>query len=201
MFSRRPLAIVAVLAALLPSAHAAEPTCKVVDLMPEFWAVVGGSRDQSPEQQIEAFRTTLVDQHPGLFGKSGLGFDSVAQLDSAILKSLADARRDEGSMQVMVSLVEAKLPSFLRAFRAVFPDLRCDFSIYITPSLDRLDGAEPIHLLGSPCGTALSLDAKTLKRLRDSGFAKPEPTGEERQAEDIEFAELLEFLLAQGVSA
>jgi SAM-dependent methyltransferase len=64
---------------------------------------------------------------------------------------------------------------------------------------NRLDGAEPIHLLGSPCGTALSLDAEMLKRLRDNGFVKPE-TGEDAQPAEIEFAQLLDFLLAQGAS-
>lgn len=64
----------------------------------------------------------------------------------------------------------------------------------------RLGGAEPIHLLGTACGTALSLDAETLKRLRDKGFVRPEPSGQEGQPADID-AELLDFLLAQGASA
>lgn len=137
----RPLAIVAVLATFLQSAHAAEPTCKVVDLMPEFWHVVSATRDRPPEQQVEAFRTALVDQHASLFGETGLGFDSAAQLDSAILQSLAAARGDEVSMRAMVDLLETRFPSYLRTFRAAFPDFRCDYTVYITPSLNRLDGA------------------------------------------------------------
>ena len=139
LFSR--LAIYAAAAVLLPPALAAEPTCTVVDLMPQFWKVVGASRAQSPEQQIETFRATLVDRHPGLFGKTGLGFDSTEQLEAAILKSLADTRRDEASMRAVVDLLKTGLASHLQTFQAVFPDFRCDFVVYITPSLNQLDGA------------------------------------------------------------
>ena len=139
LFSR--LAIYAAAAVLLPPALAAEPTCTVVDLMPQFWKVVGASRDQSPEQQIETFRATLVDRHPGLFGKTGLGFDSTEQLEAAILKSLADTLRDEASMRAVVDLLKTGLASHLQTFQAVFPDFRCDFVVYITPSLNQLDGA------------------------------------------------------------
>lgn len=141
LFSRRPLTIVVVLATFLQPAPAAEPTCKVIDLMPEFWSVVRATRDQSPEQQVKAFRAALVDPHASVFGRTGLGFDSAAHLDSAILKSLADARRDEGSMRVMINFLETRFPSYLHAFREAFPDFRCDFTVYVTPSLNRLDGA------------------------------------------------------------
>jgi hypothetical protein len=130
----------AVLVAFLQSAHAAT-SCKVVDLMPEFWRVLDASSHQSPEQQVRAFRAALVYQHPDLFGAGGLGFESAAQLDQAIPPSLARARANRNSIRAMHDLLEKRLPSYLLAFKQKFPDFRCDFPIYLVPSLYQLDGA------------------------------------------------------------
>lgn len=122
-------------------AYATDLTCKVIDLMPEFWRVVDMGLQQSPEQQVQTFRAVLVAKHPDLFGANGLGFNSASELDAAIVRSLAVAHRNEKSIRAMSDLLESQLPSYLATFKRAFPDFRCDFPIYIVSSLNQMDGA------------------------------------------------------------
>ena len=68
--------------------------------------------------------------------------------------------------------------------------------------LDRLDGPEPIHVLALPCGTAISLDAATLRRLQNGDDAAPNTRdSKEGSSEKDELADLRLFLRSQGALA
>jgi hypothetical protein len=88
-----------VLLALVRCASAAEPNCRVVNLMPEYWRVVDSSNGQTPEQKVQEFRKALVAAHEDLYGKGGLGFESAKSLDAAIVQALADSRRHESEIK------------------------------------------------------------------------------------------------------
>ena len=109
--------------------------------MPKFWSLVEDSSHGSPAQQVQGFRDVFIVKDTNLFGESGLGFRSEAGLDAAILRSLAHARTHASTIRSAEELLESMLPSELNRFKTAFPDFRCDFPIYIMPSLGQLDGA------------------------------------------------------------
>lgn len=112
------------------------------------------SSQESPAQQVQAFRELFEVKDTDLFGESGLGFKSNGALEAAILRSLAEARTHPSDIRSTEDLLERTLPSHLNRFKAEFPDFRCDFPIYIMPSLGQLDGAgrvvdhRPVLLFG-----------------------------------------------------
>jgi hypothetical protein len=112
--------------------------------MPKFWSLVEHSSYGSPAQQVQAFREVFIVQDTNLFGERGLGFRSDAGLDAAILRSTADARTHPSTIRSAEELLENMLPSELKRFKTAFPDFRCDFPIYIMPSLGQLDGARRV---------------------------------------------------------
>jgi hypothetical protein len=66
-----------VLFLVLQNVCAAESNCKIINLMADYWHVVAASHGQGQERQVQKFRKALVAQHEDLYGKRGLGFDSV----------------------------------------------------------------------------------------------------------------------------
>ena len=115
----------------------ASAECRIKDLMSEYWAVVDAPRDQA----VPSFRRRLVDANGDLYGAGGVGFKSPEALDAAIVRSLDHAARERDNMMRMSDILRAELPGRLKHFRAAFPDFRCDFTIFLLPSLGRLDGA------------------------------------------------------------
>ena len=122
-------------------AHAAADGCEVIDLMPKFWRVVEATRHQGVARQVAEFRRVLAVDQTDLYSESGLGFKSGEDLDRAILKALARAQEDRGAVKPMERLIKRGLPSYISTFRKTFPDFKCDFAIYLMPSLGQLDGA------------------------------------------------------------
>jgi hypothetical protein len=130
----------AMLAILCPVRSVAAK-CTVVDLMPRYWRLVSESRNQSPQEQVVSFRRDLDLAHTDLYSKRGLGFETKEQLNDAILKALGDTRQNTQSGMLMSKTVSSNLPREVARFEKMFPDFRCDFTIYLVPSLDNLDGA------------------------------------------------------------
>lgn len=115
--------------------------CRVVDLMPRYWDAVSESGNQTAQEQIASFRQALDVAHTDLYSKTGLGFESEALLDNAILKALSSARKNMQSGQRMSQTLRTTLPQEIAHFQTEFPDFKCDFAIYLVPSLGSLDGA------------------------------------------------------------
>jgi hypothetical protein len=76
-----------------------------------------------------------------LFGVDALGFGSDEQLNKAILRSIKTAQTQRSSFTEKEHAFRKQLPSLVERFRAALPEFRRDFTIYLLPSLDRLDGA------------------------------------------------------------
>jgi len=134
------LTLVFLFSLLIPACARAE-SCKIVDLMPAFWPVVESSRTEPPEQQPISFRHALNLEHTDLYSSIGMGFQSPIQLDAAIVSGLAVARKHDVAIHAMAAKLHEELPAHLAAFQRTFPDFRCNFTIYLAPSLGMMDGA------------------------------------------------------------
>lgn len=145
-------AVAALLVAMASPARA--QTCPLVNLMPAYWQVVEESVGLKSAEQIERFREKLVIPNDDLYGENGVGFASSQALDQAILQSLARSRRDHASALAKETYLQQHLPELVQEFQRRFPDFRCDFPIYLLPSLGQMDGAgrkvngRPAMLLG-----------------------------------------------------
>lgn len=133
--SRATLALLFTLC--LAHGASAVPQCTFKDLMPDYWRVLDAPKDQA----VQTFRRLLVDPNGDLYGAPGLGFSSKDRLDAAIAKSIDRAANERDKIVHMSELLRAALPERLQHFRATFADFRCDFTIYLLPSLGTLDGA------------------------------------------------------------
>jgi len=124
-----------------PRPGIAESSCRTVDLMPQFFAVLDRSDHEDGQQKINDFRRSLVRPFGDLYGDSGVGFPSAPELDQAILKALANAREQKVSLIKAHFLLRQKLNEQIGEFTKDFPDFSCNFPIYLLPALGKLDGA------------------------------------------------------------
>jgi hypothetical protein len=137
-----------------PRPAIAEPSCRVIDLMPQFFSVLDRSSHEDGQQKINDFRRSLVRPFGDLYGDSGVGFPSAPELDQAILKALANAREQGASLIKAHFLLRQKLDEQIGEITRDFPDFSCNFPIYLLPALGKLDGAgrvingKPALLLG-----------------------------------------------------
>ncbi|HMA48513.1 MAG TPA: hypothetical protein VKP60_02105 [Magnetospirillaceae bacterium] len=115
--------------------------CPIIDLMPAYWQLVESTQSASDEEKIARFRAALVTPNGSLYGADGLGFTDAAKLDKAILRSFAHADHDRPAIERMGRFIQGRMPLMVREFRRSFPDFRCDFPIYLLPSLGQMDGA------------------------------------------------------------
>lgn len=109
--------------------------------MPAYWRLLDSHRAMPPARFVERFRSELIAPHPSLFGPEGLGFTSKAQLDQAILAAAATTIEQRSKTEAKSKYLEQRLPELIRRFQTALPDFRCDFPIYLLPSLGKLDGA------------------------------------------------------------
>lgn len=137
------------LALFLGVSSAQAETCPIINLMPAYWHIVDDAGDQTAQ-----FGTTLVTPNGDLYGTTGVGFETDTALDNAIAKSLDHARQSRATIEATESSLQRQLPQLITQFQRSFPDFRCDFPIYLLPSLGQLDGAgrqvkgRPALLLG-----------------------------------------------------
>lgn len=127
---------------LLVGRLGAQPvSCRVVNLMPQFWKVASATSSRPPGEQVERFRAELVQPSGDLYAATGFGFASDVELDAAIPAAIADAHSHSVAMRSMTDEIVSRLPAVVAEFQSTFPDFRCDFPVYLAPSLSKLDGA------------------------------------------------------------
>ncbi|HEY0309490.1 MAG TPA: hypothetical protein VGB94_15105 [Acidobacteriaceae bacterium] len=138
----RPLLLIPAIffATHLPACAQAK-SCKVVDLMPAYWSAVESSKTETPAQKVLTFRHALNLDHTDLYSATGIGFASTTDLDLAILTSMASVQRHDAAIHGIATRLRDELPAHMAAFQRTFPDFRCNFTIYLAPSLGKLDGA------------------------------------------------------------
>ncbi len=135
--------------AILVALPAHAETCPVINLMPAYWHILDDGGDQTAQ-----FRAALVSPDGDLYGATGVGFETGTALDKAIVKSFDRARQARATIEATEASLQRQLPRLIAQFQQSFPDFRCDFPIYLLPTLGQLDGAgrqvkgHPALLLG-----------------------------------------------------
>jgi uncharacterized protein YjaZ len=134
-------ALLALALAFTPAqASAAAPACPVVDVIAPLAAVALATAGESDAQQLAAYRQALIDAHPGLYTQQVLGLRPGPIMDRMILASLA-AARSAHDRNALIARVRSQIAATSRGFARVFPDFRCNFTVYLADSLGQLDGA------------------------------------------------------------
>jgi uncharacterized protein YjaZ len=102
--------------------------------MPTFWASLEGPTGPS------RLRVTLIDAHPELYNSNvvdlseGVGWQRTVARE----QNYVTGHREQ-VMAVTASLSE-HVSQYMRDFQRMFPAFRCDFTVYIAPSFDHMDG-------------------------------------------------------------
>ncbi|MFL6300693.1 MAG: hypothetical protein ACJ71N_08825 [Terriglobales bacterium] len=164
----RPAVLILAFLAVAAAESAADAGCKIVDLTERYSQVAKQSGRLDPKHQVELFRRQLVLEHPDLYGENGLGFKSRSDLDAAIVRALGAPPSTTAKIQKTARAVERSLPEYVRVFEKTFPDFRCDFSIYVVNSLNRLDGAGRV-IEGKP-SLILGADVIASEPMRSRGI-------------------------------
>jgi hypothetical protein len=115
--------------------------CPIVDATAEVWPLAAQTSALPPAEQVAQFRRRIVARFPGLYAETVLGLADVQVMDERILRALASARAPEAPGRRIAAVLVRDLPGYEQHFRRSFPDLRCDFPIYLTLTLGQLDGA------------------------------------------------------------
>jgi len=130
-------------------------TCAIVDAITPLAAVAVATAGESDADQVAAYRRALIGAHPGLYAQQVLDLKPGPAMDRNILASLAEARtaRDRSAL---IMRLRSQIAATSRRFSRVFPDFRCNFTVYLTDSLGQFDGAgrvvdgRPALVLGVP---------------------------------------------------
>ena len=158
--------IVAWLALMAATLAAAAPAraagCPTIDLETPIETLARQVSAWPAADQVAAYRRTIVGPHAGLYRPEVLGVFAQGY-DKAMLASLVGARTDPARPQALRDVRRA-LAGAERQFGVALPDFRCDFPIFLTDSLGRLDGAGR-QVDGRP---ALVLGVDQLAQERDS---------------------------------
>jgi hypothetical protein len=121
--------------------RAASSTCPVVDLMPAFLDAVERTSGAPDAEQVKAFREAVVAGHPALYGESIVHVRTAEQVDRLAARAMSDARTHADRIRSIGAALTNGFPAYLERFQRVFSDFRCDFPIYLMPSLGQFDGA------------------------------------------------------------
>jgi hypothetical protein len=135
---RLPLAMACALASPL-AARAA--SCPIVDATRDFWPLAQESAGLPAGDQAAQFRARIVAQFPGLYAPDVLGLADPQQFDNRVVAALAAVGTPQARAPAIAQSLSRDLPGLIRRFEQSFPDLRCDFPIYLMISLGQLDGA------------------------------------------------------------
>jgi len=127
--------------ALVPGASVAAATiCPVVDVMAEYRQALDSVAGKPPAEQATTFEKTFIGAHDALYRPKVLGLDKPDALDAHIRKSLPELHQRAAAIDLTATTLRAQLPGYIADFRAAFPDLDCNFNIYLMPTFGILDG-------------------------------------------------------------
>ena len=130
-----------VLLLYLVAAPAWARDCPIVDATADVWPLAAETAKLPPAEQVAQFRSRIVARFPGLYAESVLGLGDATVMDERILKVLDAARASDAPARQIAGVLARELPVYEAQFRQSFPDLRCDFPIYLTITFGQLDGA------------------------------------------------------------
>lgn len=138
---RRASRLVAAAGLLVCSSFWSVPAraCPIEDVETPVGRLAAEGLHASEVAQVEAYRERIIAPHAFLFAPGVIGDFEPGAMQSAMLRSLRDARDPERPKTL--HRVELALAAAMRRFSALFPDFRCNFPIYFMDTLGRFDGA------------------------------------------------------------
>ncbi|HEY6482035.1 MAG TPA: hypothetical protein VIY54_00755 [Steroidobacteraceae bacterium] len=122
-------------AALVPVAMGAERTCKVIDLMPEFW------RSLASADSAARMRATLIDRYPQLYNEQYVSVPAGAKWAELLARDRTYSEAHRTEVDLAEHYLQKNVTPIMQNFARWFADYRCDFTFYIAPSFGRMDGS------------------------------------------------------------
>lgn len=108
--------------------------CNVVNLMPAFWA------SQEAPAAPSQLRLTLIDTHPELYNTNVVDLPLGAQWQRTVAREQEYVTGHREQVMAVTAYLSDHVSDYMRDFRRMFPGFRCDFTVYIAPSFDQMDG-------------------------------------------------------------
>jgi len=134
---KAPAASLCMLLALNSSAVLGEDStanCTVVNLMPTFWASLEGPA--APSQ----LRGTLIDTHPELYNTRVVDLSQGVDWQQTVAREQNYVTEHRDQVIGVTAYLSEHVSQYMRDFQRIFPSFRCDFTVYIAPSFDHMDG-------------------------------------------------------------
>jgi hypothetical protein len=110
--------------------------------MPEFWQSWNSIGNLDQARRLAAFKTRFLEKHSEIYRPDVLGTgDPNATPDSMAKDFVNTIGPDIPKMRALSATLANSLPLYVAEFQRTFPDFRCNFPIYVLPSLGAFDGA------------------------------------------------------------
>ena len=114
--------------------------CKVVDLMPAYWAAL-----EQPDVST-ALHATVIDPHPDLYNANYVDLPADERWRQRLERERTYAATHAAEIKAAERYLVDHVPQFMSEFARQFDDYRCDFTFYIAPSFGMMDGsAASVH--------------------------------------------------------
>lgn len=122
------------------AADASGVTCPIKNIASPVVTLAARTGNLPIERQVAAVRAAIIEPNSSIYQPDVLSSFTAPQMDAAIVRTLAAARKDE-KWTFAIAHLEKRLPTAELQFHKLFPDFRCDFTIYLIDSLGTMDGA------------------------------------------------------------
>jgi hypothetical protein len=114
--------------------------CKVVNLMPDYWAAL-----KQPDAAA-VLRKTVVDPHPDLYNANYVDLPVDGKWIDKVARERSYAEAHVTEIGAVEQYLARHVPEYMAGFSRQFSDYRCDFIFYIAPSFGNMDGsAASVH--------------------------------------------------------
>jgi hypothetical protein len=117
-----------------PTAQAAT-SCKVVDLMPQYWQSIGKS------DAAARIRAAVIEPYPDLYNENYVDLPSGDKWQATVAHEQAYAQAHRNEITAADRYLSTNARYFMMQFAGTFTDFKCDFTFYIAPSFGNMDGS------------------------------------------------------------
>ncbi|MRD47424.1 hypothetical protein GHT07_09055 [Caenimonas koreensis DSM 17982] len=125
-------------------AHAADPTYRVINTMPDYWKYEAAAKGLDANAQLKLFRELVIERYPEIYTARVIGLDETKPVDVELAKRFVRTQRMMGDKTAQIRAVSdsiaADLPRYEAKFRQTFPDLDFRGNIYFMHTLGGFDG-------------------------------------------------------------
>jgi hypothetical protein len=114
--------------------HAAA-SCKLLDLMPQYWQSIDKS------DAAARIRAAVIEPHPDLYNENYVDLPTGDKWQATIAQEQAYAQAHRKEIAAADRYLSTNAQHFMKQFADTFADFKCDFTFYIAPSFGRMDGS------------------------------------------------------------